>query len=1144
MEFNSLRLTGFKSFVDSTELSIEPGLTGVIGPNGCGKSNLLEALRWVMGATSAKSLRGSGMEDVIFSGTDARPSREHAEVKLVISNEDRTAPARFNDNTILEVVRRIVRGAGSSYKVNGEEVRAKDVQLLFADAGTGANSPALVRQGQISELINAKPENRRKVLEEAAGVSGLRARRHESELRLKGAETNLDRLQDVIDELESRQADLERQSRQAARYRKLSSDIRGLEAALWLRRWREAESAVEAATEALDASRGIASQAAEAAASASLVAEKSAADLDPLRQAEAEASAALRRIERERDTLDRDAADAERDVQSLEQRLADLTAQIEREGLIGEDAEAAINRIRDGIAALEAEAAGEASAMEAAAALRDERDAERQKKQSALDDASNSFAAIRAERDAAARNRTQAEQRVSRLNLERDRANQSFALLGEGDESELTAIIKAAEAAEAAVETARNTRDAAEAARLESETAERAALEPLSALQSEASALEREIATLTRLLEQDHVDDRALDSMRAAPGYEKALGAALGDDLEASLNEESPRHWGGEAQKAGDLPRGCEPLSKFVEAPAALAVRLAAIGIADSQIAPELARQLLPGQRLVTRQGDLWRWDGYVSRADAPSAAAARLEQRNRLETARQEAATLNEKATAASDAVDEARLALAQAREFERKTRQQAADAERAARDAQSKAAGAREKAARDNERRAALSAEIDRLTAECEDAREQLKTAEASLQDETGLATAQENLTAARDAADQARAIFDEARQAYEDLARASADRQRRIAEMGQERDEWQTRAQSAATRLDELTTARDDTSQKLEAARLKPGEIRERLGKIGEALAEAARLAEEARDRALGAETAAKAADGAARTAERDASTAREKRAADEARLAAANERLDETDSRLREATGETALVLAERVDPSFEKLDLDDLERKLDGSRQSRERLGAVNLRADQEATELQEKRDELVKERDDLLAAIDRLRKGIDALSREGRARLLEAFERIDQHFRQLFETLFEGGHAELALTESDDPLEAGLEIFACPPGKKMERMSLMSGGEQALTASALIFAVFLSNPAPVCVLDEVDAPLDDANVDRYCRMLDEMRRLTATRFLVITHNPLTMSRMDRLYGVTMAERGVSQLVSVDLARAEELIAAE
>ena len=1144
MEFTSLRLTGFKSFVDSTELSIEPGLTGVIGPNGCGKSNLLEALRWVMGATSAKSLRGSGMEDVIFSGTDARPSREHAEVKLVINNEDRTAPARFNDNTILEVVRRIVRGAGSNYKVNGEDVRAKDVQLLFADAGTGANSPALVRQGQISELINAKPENRRKVLEEAAGVSGLRARRHESELRLKGAETNLDRLQDVIDELESRQADLERQSRQAARYRKLSSDIRGLEAALWLRRWNEAEAAVDSATNALEMSRKAADEAAKAAASASLVAEKASAELEPLRAAEAEASAAHRRIERERDTLNRDIADAERHVETLEQRLRDLVSQIDREGLIGADAETAITRIRDAITALEAEADGEAAALEKAAGARDEADSLRQARQTELDDAANRFAEIRAERESAARSRIQAEQRVSRLTLERDRANQAFALLGKGDESELTAIIKAAETAEADVEIARKARDNAEAARLQCETDERNAAEPVNALKSEASALEREISTLTRLLEQDEVEDRALDSMRAAPGYERALGAALGDDLEASLNQDASRHWGGKAHAAADLPAGCEPLSQQVQAPDVIASRLNAIGIVDRDNAEDLAALLKPGQRLVTREGDLWRWDGYVSRADAPSAAAARLEQRNRLETARSEAAALETKIQAASDAVDETRLALAQAREFEHKMRDQASAAERTARETQSKAAGAREKAARDNERRAALSAEIDRLTSENQDAREQLAIAEASLHDDERLSAAQANLATARETADAARLVFDEARQAFDDLARSAEARTRRIAELESERTDWQSRAQAAETRLAELADDKEKTETELAATRQKPTEIRETLAKIGETLADAARLADEARDRAIGADNTAKASDAAARTAEREASTAREKRAADEARLAAANERLDETDSRLREATGETALVLAERVDPAFEKLDLNDLERKLDGSRQSRERLGAVNLRADQEAGELQTKRDELTSERDDLLAAIDRLRKGIDALSREGRARLLEAFERIDQHFRQLFETLFDGGHAELALTESDDPLEAGLEIFACPPGKKMERMSLMSGGEQALTASALIFAVFLSNPAPVCVLDEVDAPLDDANVDRYCRMLDEMRRLTATRFLVITHNPLTMSRMDRLYGVTMAERGVSQLVSVDLARAEQLIAAE
>ncbi|MGR3802146.1 MAG: chromosome segregation protein SMC, partial [Marinibacterium profundimaris] len=304
-------------------------------------------------------------------------------------------------------------------------------------------------------------------------------------------------------------------------------------------------------------------------------------------------------------------------------------------------------------------------------------------------------------------------------------------------------------------------------------------------------------------------------------------------------------------------------------------------------------------------------------------------------------------------------------------------------------------------------------------------------------------------------------------------------------------------------------------------------------------------EAREAASTTEGQVKEADSAARQAEAAASAAREGRAAAEARLSGAKERLNETTERLQDATGEAPGTLSKRVDDDeISQRTPDELERRLDEARQGRERLGAVNLRADEEAEELATRMEEMTTERDDLIEAIARLRKAVDELSREGRARLLEAFDIVDGHFRNLFATLFEGGHAELRLTESDDPLEAGLEIMACPPGKKMDTMSLMSGGEQALTASALIFAVFLSNPAPVCVLDEVDAPLDDANVDRYCRMLDEMRRLTETRFLVITHNALTMSRMDRLYGVTMAERGVSQLVSVDLVGAEQLIAAE
>ncbi|MCF8880791.1 AAA family ATPase, partial [Hyphobacterium sp. SN044] len=449
MKFTALKLIGFKSFVDPAELRIEPGLTGIIGPNGCGKSNLLEALRWVMGATSAKSLRGAGMEDVIFSGTDARPSRDRAEVVLNVDNSDRTAPARFNDSASLEVIRRITRGAGSLYKVNGEEVRAKDVQLLFADASTGANSPALVRQGQISELIAAKPENRRRVLEEAAGVAGLRARRHESELRLKGAESNLDRLQDVIDDLEARHEALQRQARQAARYRNLSGDIRALEAALWLKRWQDARDAVNTAEARMAETRSAAEEAIRKAAAASSAAEAAGASLEPARTAEAEASAALRRLERERDTFQRDAADISRNIEALESRLKDLASSIEREGALHEDALAAAERAAAEVKALEDAASHEEKALAGAEAVRSDAEARRRKKDEALDAASRAVAALHAARDSARREVDSHRQRLEKLTRQLETAEAARAdrseMFGEAPETAETAL-KTAEA--------------------------------------------------------------------------------------------------------------------------------------------------------------------------------------------------------------------------------------------------------------------------------------------------------------------------------------------------------------------------------------------------------------------------------------------------------------------------------------------------------------------------------------------------------------------------------------------------------------------------------------------------------------------------------------------------------------------------
>ena len=1148
MKFTQLRLAGFKSFVDPTDLRIDPGLTGVIGPNGCGKSNLLEALRWVMGATSAKSLRGDGMEDVIFAGTDGRPARNHAEVVLTISNEEKLAPARFNDAHTLEVTRRITRGAGSAYKINGEEVRAKDVQLLFMDAGTGANAPALVRQGQISELIAAKPQNRRRILEEAAGVSGLRARRHEAELRLKGAESNLDRLQDVIDDITVRHGALQRQARQASRYRKLSSSIRALEAAVWLNRWREAASAVEAAEADLEEKRDAAENATRAAAEARTQAEILAAGREPARQAEAEAAAALRRLDRERDLLERDAAEVERTIAALEQRLIELGSTREREQHIAEDAEASRDQAAEAMSRLDGEIEREAATLANADAKARETEAQRQACEATLDERAREAADKRAAIEAARRDLARFEARLTQIGREaaaatreRDALKGSEALNAlEGAEAEVTQ-------AEARLQAAQQELEAAQADRETCDAALETAVEDWRARSSERDALEREVQALERLLAASIMEavSPALDAVKARPGYEKALAAALGDDLEASLDEGQSRHWQVSGVKADYLPGGCVPLSDHVQAPAALKARLDAVGVIKPEQAAEAAAKLKPGQRLVTREGDLWRWDGLVARADAPSASVARLENRNRLDSIRTELEDGQAAFEVARAAESAAREAADKARARDQAARAATGPADRALREALAQVSSLREKAAKDAARATALEERLVRLDAERAETAGHLEAAQSLLDEAEAAEGDTDALDEAREAAEDARRAAADARAALESIRREGELRRQRKMGFKRDPDAWAERARNARDRIEALDREQAEASQKLEAARAKPEVLEEKLLELTGRIKTAERVAEEAREAAADTEGAVKQADSAARSAEAAASAAREGRAAAEAKLSGARERLHETTERLQDATGEAPGTLSKRVDDDeIAELTPSELERRLDEARQGRDRLGAVNLRADEEAEELAQRMEEMTKERDDLIEAIARLRKAVDELSREGRARLLEAFDIVDGHFRELFATLFEGGHAELHLTESDDPLEAGLEIMACPPGKKMERMSLMSGGEQALTASALIFAVFLSNPAPVCVLDEVDAPLDDANVDRYCRMLDHMRRLTETRFLVISHNALTMSRMDRLYGVTMAERGVSQLVSVDLVGAEQLIAAE
>jgi chromosome segregation protein len=1152
VKITRLRLSGFKSFVEPTELMIEPGRNGVVGPNGCGKSNLVEALRWVMGENSPKSMRGQGMDDVIFAGSGNRPSRNMAEVSLVIDNRERKAPAAFNGEDTLEVTRRIEREAGSIYRVNGREVRARDVQTLFADASTGAHSPALVRQGQIGELIAAKPRNRRMLLEEAAGISGLHSRRHEAELRLNAAETNLTRVQDLAQQLEGQLAGLRRQARQASRYRNLSGEIRSIEARLLASRWHAAEQAIlKAGTALAEAEARVTEETARAARSATAEAEASEA-LPPLRDAEAKAAAALHRLTVERDMLEAEAARAAADLERLTRLLAQTESDLARETERRADAEGAALRLAAEKAELESATGAEAETVQAAEAeLAGARTVLAQKEQ-ALHAATSAEADAKARQNALSAALADAKRSAARLADDRtaltaQREHLEAEVARSGESEPLRAALAEAEAA---VKRAGEALGAAELARGTAERAEQSAREPLQEADRAVAGLSAEAGAIAKLLGSAGTDlwPPVIDAITVEPGYEAALAAALGDDLNIPADRAAPAHWDDLGALSGEfpaLPMGAEPLSRFVKAPHALARRLSFIGLVSAEAGKALQAGLAPGQRLVSRLGHLWRWDGYTVAAEAQTAEAARLAQRNRLEELKGLIASAEAKARESRAHYHELRLAAESAGEAERAERLSLRQAEAAANDARRRLTDAEKAEAGSRARLSGLAENEARLARDAEAMAAKIAESEAGLSRLPPAEQLRIALDEAREEAMSARHALAQAQSAVEILRAEERRRTETLANLTRELLGWQARASEAAKQIENLEARAAEARGEQEALAQTPQAIEEKRLKLMTLIADAGELRAAAGDALARAEGELKAQASEARAAEQSLGEAREARARLEATRAAAEERAEELRAHIHEAlelTPEELLAKAE-ADGAPLTQPLEELEKKLERLKREREGLGGVNLRAEEEANEIETQLSTMLADKNDLEEAIAKLRQAIGKLNAEGRERLMGAFDIVNGHFKRLFTHLFGGGEAELRLVESDDPLEAGLEIFARPPGKRLQVMTLLSGGEQALTALSLIFAVFLSNPAPICVLDEVDAPLDDANVERFCNLVDEMTRATETRFLVITHHPLTMARMDRLYGVTMAERGVSQLVSVDLDRAVEVVRA-
>ena len=860
MKFKKIKVTGFKSFVDPTEIVIEEGLTGIVGPNGCGKSNVVESLRWCMGETSPKSMRGSGMEDVIFSGTSDRPARNNAEVTISLDNKDRSAPSEFNEEEEIQVKRKIEKDRGSEYRINGKEVRARDVQRLFADLSTGAHSPSLISQGRVGALINAKPIDRRAVLEEAAGISGLHSRRHEAELKLKAAETNLQRLKDIMKQLNSQITNLKKQAQQAETYKSISSEISRLEGIVMYLKWFNLKESYEKSNHNLQVSESQIQKYTLDVTQATTKQAQANEKIKPLREKEIEAAAKLNRINLERESLDHEEERIKEAKYNLEKTIQQIISDFERE-------------------------------------------------QFQLKDSTKDLEILNAKK-----NSIDSSQGINEV---------------DNDKIDL--------------------------------------------LKEEKDELEEQIADLEKNIEQYNI-----------------IKNSKRDDWQ---------------------------------------------------------RTIVSNENINSKHSTLKEVEGYDDTANWTKIFTEKFYS---------SLSDISEKVSDAEKISDKAKIAY--------------------------------EKANNDAKNAATLSLEL----------RDKLR----------------------------------------------QKDIEQKFSDWTYEYQRLNKTIKSSNEQIQELTLRKKKSEEELKKISNRPEEIAQRRGQLIETKGFAETERQFAADRLAEADNVLKEIEASLRKAQNDLSNIRETKGRTEATKELA-------ESRLQELADESQEKFQCKPEQIIEKLEItDDLdsmqsnmertETKLDRLKQQRETMGAVNLRADLETKEIDDELEIMSTEKNELDAAIKKMRESIEELNKEGRTRLLKAFDTVNNHFKEVFVKLFNGGKAHLELIDAEDPLEAGLEMMVSPPGKKLQSMSLLSGGEQALTAMSLIFAIFLTNPSPICVLDEVDAPLDDANVERFCNLLDSISEKTQTKFMIITHHALTMSRMDRLFGITMAERGVSQIVSVDLKRAEEI----
>lgn len=1142
IQFSKLRLSGFKSFVDKTEIDIGPGLNGIVGPNGCGKSNLVEALRWVMGGTSAKSFRGGGasMEHVIFAGTAKRPARNTASVQLLLDNSALTAPAPFHQSPEIAVERQIQRDKGSTYRVNGKTVRARDVQTLFADSLTGANSPALVSQGRITKIIEAKPHERRVMLEESAGVAGLFTRRREAELRLKAAEENRQRAEDQTASLNQSLAHLKRQAKQAIRYRELGQEIRTLDLAILWHGYHHARNRQKDISTQYDLAEQTVQQAMILARQKQTALGKIQATLPKLRE---DYAALVARAQKTHLTLQRlvDQEEAEkRRKADQDQALQHIAQEFERLDDAIKGYEGHISTLQAQLSEQEEKAVPYQDSIEKATATMGTLTEDLIALERAYDAYEESRIllirqqekknAITARLETVKKDRKEAQDSLQQL-LEQD---ESFADI-ETLKQDLASLQTQYEAHNKQKHSLAEDLAALNADMQASVVTLRTTEQQLQAKNNEINQLKNKINSLSE--ESDGVvADLSFDSQ-----FSEAVQAAFGEDgLGASLDTQGNAFWqNGHEGDLPDLPACGEPLGKYVSGPDALSIILRqTLLVDDFDVARAALPQLSPGQAVVTRTGDIIRHDGLHRRAASQTGgqAAFLLEEKQRLSMMQAEHNALQTTLESSRAKLAAHEAALEKAKQVEQASNQHIEGLNKQIRGLEDQIRdreALHQTAKRDSESARHALARIEQSIQMAERDRQGLEETILTLKSQNDAPSpSREDITAKREAKEDQQQTLLSLQNGMRDIEsqthriRAEISSQQQM--LGNARtcmQELQARKADilAAQRQDtQADPAQGDHGVDQEALAAQSTALDKQVEETKETIAEI-----EAQERTLNTES---------RDADAALSDAREARALLSAEMANAREQFEALTSDINENYAFTPQQLEEAVIESFadQVPDQTVLKTQREQMIHRRESLGAVNLRAEEEAQALEEELAAATKDIEELGQAITQLHQGISKLNSEARTRMVAAFDQANTHFRDLFTRLFEGGDAHLKWVDSDDPLSAGLEIEAQPPGKALQSLSLLSGGEQTLTATALIFGMFLSSPSPICVLDEIDAPLDDGNVGRVCDLLEHLARTSHTRFLIITHHRMTMARMDRLYGVTMAENGVSKLVSVDL----------